>query len=110
MTETAVHPSIQPAHGTPKPPPTGWHRLLAPGWLRAPWMTALFFAIGTGIVVGIRSLAGWDPVWDWVVIVTVAGLSAPFESMVIVAPTVPGLPVPPPPGVGEGDVLEPPQA
>ena len=75
MTETAVHPSIQPAHGTPKPPPTGWHRLLAPGWLRAPWMTALFFAIGTGIVVGIRSLAGYDPVWDWVVIVTVAGLT-----------------------------------
>ena len=38
-------------------------------------MTALFFAIGTGIVVGIRSLAGYDPVWDWVVIVTVAGLT-----------------------------------
>ena len=42
-------------------------------------------------------------------IVTVAGLSAPFEPMVIVAPTVPGLPVPPP-GLDEGAVLEPPQA
>src|ERR671910_1844287 len=76
MTETVVHPSIQPAHAMPKPPPTGWRRLLAAGWLRVPWMTALFFAIGTGIVVGIRALAGWDPLFDSVVIATVAGLTA----------------------------------
>jgi len=42
-------------------------------------------------------------------IVTVAGLTAPFAPMVIVAVTGPGLP-PPPPGLGDGEVLEPPQA
>ena len=37
-------------------------------------MTALFFGIGFGIVVGLRALAGWDPVLDWLIIVTVAAL------------------------------------
>jgi cytochrome c oxidase subunit I len=76
MTDTSVHPSIQPAHSPPKPPPRGWRLALAPGWLRVPWMTALFFGIGLGIVVGLRALAGWDPVFDWLLITTVAGLTA----------------------------------
>jgi cytochrome c oxidase subunit I len=38
-------------------------------------MTPLFFAIGFGIVVGIRALAGWDPVLHWEAIVTVAALT-----------------------------------
>jgi cytochrome c oxidase subunit I len=60
----------------PKPPPTGWRRyLLAPGWIRAIWMTALFFGIGFGIVVGIRALAGWDPVIFWDAIIVVAALT-----------------------------------
>ncbi len=62
-------------HAT-KPPPRGWRYLIAPGWLRVPWMTALFFGIGLGIVVGIRSWAGWNPVWDWRAIVTVGALTA----------------------------------
>ena len=37
-------------------------------------MTPLFFGIGFGIVVGLRSLAGYDPAVDWLIIVTVAGL------------------------------------
>ena len=37
-------------------------------------MTALFFGIGFGLVVGLRSLAGYDPALDWLIIVTVAGL------------------------------------
>src|SRR5215217_1642715 len=37
-------------------------------------MTPLFFAIGLGIVVGLRSLGHYEPVWDWLIIVTVAGL------------------------------------
>jgi cytochrome c oxidase subunit 1 len=53
-----------------------WRRLLiGPGWLRVAWMTPLFFAIGFGIVVGIRALAGWDPVLHWEAIVTVAALT-----------------------------------
>ena len=42
-------------------------------------------------------------------IVTDAGLTAPFAPIVIVAPIGPGLP-PPPPGFGEGPVVPPPQA
>jgi cytochrome c oxidase subunit 1 len=63
-------------HAPVKPPPTGWRRLLAPGWLRIPWMTVLFGAIGFGLVVGIRALAGWDPVLEWNVITTVSFLTA----------------------------------
>src|SRR5215204_65451 len=37
-------------------------------------MTVLFFWIGFGIVVGLRSLAGYEPVFDWLLIVTVAAL------------------------------------
>src|SRR5215210_7705431 len=39
-------------------------------------MTALFFGIGVGIVVGIRALAGWDPIVFWDAIIVVAALTA----------------------------------
>ena len=64
----------QTQHAPPAPGRTGWGRLLDAGWLRVPWMTALFFGIGLGIVVGIRSLAGWDPVWNWLIIVSIGAL------------------------------------
>ena len=65
-------------HAGPAPPPTGWRRLLAPGWLRVPWMTALFFGIGAGITVLVRWLEGWDPVWKGSVITTVELTAVPF--------------------------------
>jgi cytochrome c oxidase subunit 1 len=71
-TVTHEHETRAPA----KRPPTGWRRLLAPGWLRIPWMTALFAGIGFGLVVGLRALAGWDPVLDWPAVVTVSFLTA----------------------------------
>jgi len=71
MTQVLEH-----THAPPRAPRTGWGRLLEPGWLRVPWMAALFFGIGLGIVVGIRALAGWDPLWDWLLIVTVGALIA----------------------------------
>src|SRR5215218_11426181 len=37
-------------------------------------MVPLFFGIGFVIVVGLRALAGYEPVFDWLLIVTVAGL------------------------------------
>jgi cytochrome c oxidase subunit 1 len=62
-----------------KPPPQGLRRWLGPGWLRALWMTPLFFGIGLAIVVGIRAAAGWDPIFLWTVIATVAGtVTAPI--------------------------------
>ena len=39
-------------------------------------MTPLFAAIGFGLVVGIRALAGWDPILLWPPIITVAFLTA----------------------------------
>ena len=48
--------------------------LMRPGWVRAAWCTATFFLIGMFIVVALRGLAGWDPVWDWEIIVLVAGM------------------------------------
>jgi len=67
------------AQAAPPPPRTGVRRLMAPGWVRATWMTALFASLGFGLVAGIRALAGWDPVVDWEPIITVAFLTAaPF--------------------------------
>src|SRR5215218_3608353 len=37
-------------------------------------MVPLFFGIGFVIVVGLRSLAGWEPYLDWLLVVPVAGL------------------------------------
>ena len=82
MTET-LEQTHNGHHAPPAQPPTGWRRLLAPGFLRAAWMTPLFFGIGFVIVAGIRSLAGWEPVYDWLIIVTVAGLiTAPLGRFV----------------------------
>ena len=65
-------------HAGPKPPPRGWRRLLAPGWLRVPWMTALFFGIGLGITLLVRWAEGWHPIWDGQVITTVELTAVPF--------------------------------
>ena len=55
----------EPTGHAPAPSaPSGWHRLLAPGWLRVPWMMALFFGIGVGITCLVRWLEGWYPIWD----------------------------------------------
>jgi cytochrome c oxidase subunit I len=72
---TTVHDE-HALHGPPRRRRQGWGRLLEPGWLRVPWMMALFAAIGFGLVVGIRALAGWDPVLEWPAIVTVSFLTA----------------------------------
>ncbi|HEX6490896.1 MAG TPA: cytochrome c oxidase subunit I [Gaiellaceae bacterium] len=60
------------------PPPRGWRRLLAPGWLRVPWMTALFFGIGLGITLLVRFAESWKPIWDGQVITTIELTAVPF--------------------------------
>jgi cytochrome c oxidase subunit 1 len=73
---TTVEHNGHAVHAPPGPRPTGWRRLLAPGLLtRAPWTTALFAGVGIGLVTGLRALAGWDPVWEWPVVITVAFLT-----------------------------------
>ncbi|MBA3244579.1 MAG: cbb3-type cytochrome c oxidase subunit I, partial [Actinobacteria bacterium] len=50
-------------------------RLRAPGYLRAAWTTALFWAIGFGLVVFFRWLAHYDPIVDWTIVTVVAFLT-----------------------------------
>ncbi|MDP8910945.1 MAG: cytochrome c oxidase subunit I [Actinomycetota bacterium] len=73
MTAITHEHDLHDAH-VPKPPPSGWRRFTAPGWLRAFWCTALFFGIGVGIVALFRWWAGWMPLLDSTVVVTVAGM------------------------------------
>src|SRR5205823_10999458 len=63
-----------PVHRGLPPPPGGWRRLLYPGFIRAAWMTPLFFGIGCGIVVLCRWWGGWHPIWFGSMIVLVAAL------------------------------------
>ncbi|MBM3821224.1 MAG: cytochrome c oxidase subunit I [Acidimicrobiia bacterium] len=46
------------------------------GWVRALWTTPLFFWIGMYIVVGLRWIGNWAPIYDWTIIVLVGGLVA----------------------------------
>ena len=78
MSEATLNGHDVHAEHAPPPPPQGWDRLLAPGWLRVPWMTALFFGIGAGITVLVRWLEGWDPIWDGSVITTVELTTVPL--------------------------------
>ena len=85
MSETVVsfhEHEAQPEHHAPAPPPRGWRRLTAPGWLRVPWVMALFFGIGAGLVVLIRWLEGWHPIWDGAVITTVSLAAVPIGFLV----------------------------
>ena len=66
--EHAVHHEVP--HG---PPPRRRGIFMRPGYVRALWCTAAFFVIGMYIVVTLRWLAGWDPVYDWEYIVLSPG-------------------------------------
>jgi cytochrome c oxidase subunit 1 len=77
MTTTAT---AHDTHHAPSPTGGGVRRLLlGPGLLRGAWMFVLFGGIGFGIVVLIRSGAGWHPILLTEPLVLVAGLvSAPI--------------------------------
>ena len=62
-------------HHDGPPRVSGWRLLTAAGLLRAAWMTPLFFVVGLFIVAFFRWLAGWDPVYDWTVILAVGALT-----------------------------------
>src|ERR687884_2384335 len=70
------HDHTLPEHTTP--PPRGFRRVLAPGWLRVPWMISLFFGIGAGITALVRWLEGWDPIWKGSIITTVELTTVPL--------------------------------
>jgi len=57
-------------------------RFRAPGWYRAALSLPIGFALGMGIVVGVRALYGYDPVLDWDAIVTVAMIAMPLAFLI----------------------------
>jgi cytochrome c oxidase subunit I len=72
----AEHEAHQSVHQGLPPPPGGWRRLIYPGFLRAAWMTPLFFGFGCAIVVLCRWWGGWQPIWFGEMIVLVGALIA----------------------------------
>ncbi len=50
--------------------------LLGAGWIRAAWMTALFWGIGLSLVLVFRWWGGWEPLFKWSVITVVSTLVA----------------------------------
>ena len=56
-------------------PPRKRGLLMRPGLIRGAWCFVLFFLAGLYLVAGVRWLAGWDPVYDWNIIVLVGGLT-----------------------------------
>jgi cytochrome c oxidase subunit I len=69
-------------HVEPPPARGGIHRFTRPGWLRVLWTTPLFFGIGAGLVVLIRWLAHWHPIWKGVPITTVELVTTPLGFLV----------------------------
>src|ERR687896_1065976 len=57
-------------------------KLIAPGWYRAALSQPIGFALALGIVVGVRALYGWDPLFNWDAIITVAMISMPLAFLV----------------------------
>src|SRR5215211_3595251 len=58
-------------------------RLLAPGWYRAALGVSIAFGFGLGLVVLVRALYGWDPLFEWDAIITVGALvAAPFGFLI----------------------------
>src|SRR6478672_7838797 len=79
MTTTEHHDTHH--HAAP-PRPTGIHRWTAPGWLRILWVMPIFIGFGIALPVLIRWLAGWHPIWDGEVIITVELVTAPLGFLV----------------------------
>src|SRR3954447_23948600 len=69
-----------PQHELPPSRPS--RPLTSAGWVRVLWTTPLFFALGMGLVVLIRWLAGWDPLLDREVILTVELVAVPLGFLV----------------------------
>src|SRR5215471_18380365 len=75
-----AHADVAQRYDLDAPPPaSGWKALTRPGWVRAIWMTALFWGFGFGLVVLFRWVGNWQPLVDWQPITVVATLtSAPI--------------------------------
>src|SRR6266540_3773902 len=79
---TAVEHAAPPEHHVPKPPPTGWRLLLAPGWLRVAWLVPFGFGLGVVLGPGFRWAIGYDPIWKSGVWVTSELVTIPIAFLV----------------------------
>jgi cytochrome c oxidase subunit I len=73
VTTAVEHEQRHVEHG---PEPEERSILMRPNLLRALWVAAIFSVVGMYLVVGIRWLAGWDPVYDWTIITLIGALVA----------------------------------
>jgi cytochrome c oxidase subunit 1 len=64
--------------GTAPPRPRGWRRLLAAGYVRCLWTIPLMFGVGAGIMVLVRWLEAWHPIWDGTVVTTISLATIPL--------------------------------
>jgi cytochrome c oxidase subunit 1 len=75
VTTVAPHEGAHDAAHEHGPPQRRRGFLMRPGLVRGTWCAVVFFLIGMYIVVGLRWLAGWDPVYDWTIITLVGALT-----------------------------------
>jgi cytochrome c oxidase subunit I len=77
VTAVTAEQDVHASHAASEPP-RGFGRFLAPGFLRCLWTIPLMFGVGAGIVVLVRWLEGWHPIWDGTVITTVSLVTIPL--------------------------------
>jgi cytochrome c oxidase subunit I len=68
-------------------PPTrrrGWRRFTAGGWLRVLWLVPLSFGFATGLVIGARQGFGYEPLWDFQVLLTAWLVIVPLGFLVAI--------------------------
>ena len=71
--EHPVHDEIYPGHFEP-PRGQAWRLFFGPGLVRGVWMAALFFCLGTLLILGLRYWWGWEPLWLTDVVLALAGM------------------------------------
>src|SRR5262249_9759152 len=79
VTAITAH-DVHADHAVEPPGPMG--SLTKPGFIRCIWTVPLFFGIAAGIVVLVRWLEGWHPIWDGTVITTVQLAAIPLGFLV----------------------------
>ena len=78
-----VHGHDEPgaAHAAP-PPRRGLRRLTGGGWLRAAWMTPLYWGIATALVIGLRAALDYDPLWQIEPLIVAWTVLTPFGFLI----------------------------
>jgi cytochrome c oxidase subunit 1 len=81
--ETHERERLEVEHGPPSGR-RGLRRFTAGGWLRALWLTPLSFAFATALVLGSRAALGYEPLWEFQVLVTTWLVVVPLGFLVAI--------------------------